>query len=415
MKKLTALFLAIMMILGSVSICLADTVKFSDVDANSEIGKSVYKLADAGIINGYEDGTFRLNAQLTRAELCKMINKAFNYTEKADNIFTDVKSDDWYYSEVLAAVKAGYIKGFEYSTFRGDDNVSREQICAILNRIVKKTADTSKVVISDEVSDWAEADVKNVIALGYFSVEAGNTFRATVDITRAELARALVIAIDSTSDNTKNDDDKKTDTTDDKKTDTKNNGSSGGSSGGGGSSGRNDNDQAKINDTIEKINAIGEITKDTAAENKKAIEVAEKAYDSLTESEKKLVTNYSVLTAAKEEYAKLEAELSAEICKNLEAAMSNLELIEFNGKAAEVVEYFKKDIDETLKSADGGTIVTNDYVRTTYADDINTVKSIIDGMTAEEKEAFKTEILKINTASLMYITKYFDVNLAYLD
>ena len=40
-------------------------VTFSDVDANTATGKSIYKLVNAGILNGYEDGTFRPNNPLT--------------------------------------------------------------------------------------------------------------------------------------------------------------------------------------------------------------------------------------------------------------------------------------------------------------------------------------------------------------
>lgn len=452
MKKIISLLLASAMTIGSACVSFADTVKFSDIDAESESGKGIYRLVDAGIINGYEDGTFRIAANLTRAELCKMINKTFGFKTMADNIFVDVSTADWYYLEVLTAISAGYINGFEDATFRGDDNVSREQVCAILNRIINKKSDKT-VTVSDTVSDWAEADVKNIIALGYFPIEEGGKFRAEADITRGELAAALVIIVDQRAAEEKKDD--KTDasgTTDaDKKDDNKNNSSStgsssggsnsggsssggsssGGSSSGGSSSGDSDSgdsgdapteniNQEKIDDVIAKIDAIGEITKNELENNKSAISKAEAAYKALNDAEKTHVTNYDTLTAAKEKYAAVEAELSAEICKNLTDTLADMEskiseeIILFDAKGTQIAQYFIKDINETLAAAEGGTIVTNTYVRTTYAEDINSVKALINEMTNEEKTSFKQELYKLNTVSLIYLSKYFEINIDYI-
>lgn len=478
MKKIISLLLTLAMTVGSVCVGFADDVKFSDIDAESESGKGIYKLVDAGIINGYEDGTFRIGANLTRAELCKMINKTFGFKTMADNVFVDVSTWDWYYLEVLTAISAGYINGFEDGTFRGDDNVSREQVCAILNRIIKKTAD-SPAEVADTVSDWAEADVKNIIALGYFPIEEGNTFRAEADITRGELAAALVVVVNERPAEEKKDDKTDADKKDDKKDDgtsssTSGNSSSssssssssgssssgssssggsssggsnsggsssggsssggsnsGGSSSGGSSSGNSssedtgdDNtstvDQKKVDDVIAKINAIGEITEKTLDDNKIAVNKAESAYNALNDEEKAAVTNYDTLTAAKETYAQVEAELSAKICKNLSDTLTDMEskideeIIQFDDKGTQIAEYFIKDIKETLASAEAGTIITNTYVRTTYADDTNSVKTIIGEMTDEEKASFKQELYRLNTVSLIYLSKYFEINVDYI-
>ena len=90
-----------------------NTVKFSDVDANTLEGQAIYKLANAGIVNGNGDGTFAPNSGLTRAELCKMINLVFGYREADTVQFNDVKPEDWFAPYVLIAKKAGYINGYE--------------------------------------------------------------------------------------------------------------------------------------------------------------------------------------------------------------------------------------------------------------------------------------------------------------
>ena len=67
---------------------------FSDVDPDSELGASVAALTEYGVINGYSDNTFRPDKEITRAEMCKMINILFNFTDVGVNDFLDVSYDD---------------------------------------------------------------------------------------------------------------------------------------------------------------------------------------------------------------------------------------------------------------------------------------------------------------------------------
>lgn len=390
MKKLICALLAFVMCLSMCTVSFADDITFSDVDKTSALGESVYKLVSAGIINGYEDGTFKPDAHLTRAELCKMVNLTFGFTVAADNIFTDVKADDWYYVQVLYAVNKGYIKGFEDNTFRGDDNVSREQVCTILDRILELKSD-KEVKISDEVSDWAQSSVEKMIANGYMPIENGDTFRATADITRGELAQALKFFVkDSadTKDDTKADDTK---TNGDKKDDSKGSTSTGGSKGNSGSNGNSGNNGSSSDDDGKLPSQDDDPTPTPKPEPSKP--TAEEIAASNT------------------------------ACNELDTVLADIELIEFKGDAATIIGYIKKDIEETLDAAydekstaeDKGVIVNEQYVRKTYAKDIDAIKAIIDAMDENGKAEFKKEILKINTSSLTYLTKYFNINMEYFN
>ena len=172
-------------------------IVFSDVVSGSVLDEAVNKLVEKKILAGYPDGTFRPDAGLTRAELSKVINLVFNLTERSSSVpFADVKTSDWYYDYVSVAVKAGYIKGFQDNTFRGDDPVTREQVCAIINRVTKEKGMglfdlpfTDNIM--DEVSDWALEDVKKIIANYIMPLESDGRFRATENITRAELVLAV--------------------------------------------------------------------------------------------------------------------------------------------------------------------------------------------------------------------------------
>ncbi len=204
MRKITSILALVLVLVMSVNVCFADTSAtqtvqdakptMKDVDPNTELGKSIQKLIDAGVVNGIpeEDGTFTYRAQneITRAEFCKMINTTFGYNVAADNIFSDVSPEKWYYVHVLYAIEKEYIKGKGDGTFGGEDNITREQVCVILDRIVGKKPDT-KPALTDEVSSWAKDAVENIIGLGYMSLEEGGKFRATDNMTRGELAFAL--------------------------------------------------------------------------------------------------------------------------------------------------------------------------------------------------------------------------------
>lgn len=197
---------ALTFVLLLVVLCIpAMATDFYDLPRDdSEKSQAVYKLADAGIVGGYENGTFRPNNQLTRAELCKIVNLIFEFTTPATSNFADVKDTDWFYGHVLVAKQAGYINGFENNTFRGNANLTREQTCAIISRITKLELKSSNIVISDKVSDWAKNDVLKVISNGIIPLEENGIFRATENITRAELCMALASYVNTKNEESEN-------------------------------------------------------------------------------------------------------------------------------------------------------------------------------------------------------------------
>lgn len=187
----TILTLTLITSLLATGVYADNKITFKDVDASSGMGSAIYKLVNNGIINGMGDGTFSPNGNLTRAQLCKMINLLCNYTQEDNTGFTDVTKDKWYYSHVLIGKKAGYINGFPDGTFKGDDYVTREQVCAIICR-VKNISDIPYTgVISDKISPWAEPYVKRILGNGLMWAESGNIFRATENMKRGELALTL--------------------------------------------------------------------------------------------------------------------------------------------------------------------------------------------------------------------------------
>ena len=165
---------------------------FLDVDANSEIGKAIETLSSRGVISGYGNGLFCPEKSLTRAEAVKVINKIFGYTlgENIDH-FTDVNKDDWFYSDVAAAVKAGYIEGFADGTFRPNDTLTKEQVCVMLDKIMNFVKLPGDVKVSDTVSDWAWASVERLLSNHLAETDENGNFHATEMLPRGEFSLLL--------------------------------------------------------------------------------------------------------------------------------------------------------------------------------------------------------------------------------
>ena len=170
----------------------AAEIKFSDIADDAVYKDAVYKLVNNGVLNGYPNGTFLPEGNLTRAEMCKMINLVFGYTDtEGVEMFPDMVAGEWYVPYILAARKAGYVNGDDTGLFRPDDNISREEVCAILCRIIKPYDLPLEVAVSDSVSEWAKPYVELILKNQLMPLEEGNTFRATLPIRRFELAVAV--------------------------------------------------------------------------------------------------------------------------------------------------------------------------------------------------------------------------------
>ncbi len=191
--KFRNFLLGFIVMVGCISILIPikSSAYFPDVDSSTELGKAILVMQEKGYINGFQDGTFRPEATLTRAEFVTIINKMYLYYVEAESIFTDVGDNDWFHHDVLAAVQAGYIKGMGDGRFAPNEAVTREQVCVMLNSILGLGDMYYIPTISDAVSDWAEDSVLKIVSAYIFNLEDGGKFRATQPITRGEVCVAL--------------------------------------------------------------------------------------------------------------------------------------------------------------------------------------------------------------------------------
>ncbi|MDQ0196427.1 S-layer homology domain-containing protein [Paenibacillus wynnii] len=164
--------------------------------AKEEINESISN----GLISGYADQTFQPNKVITRAEYISIVNKAFGFSHKADQTFTDVSPEKWFYNDVAKAKSSGYISGFEDSTFRPDQPISREQAAKIIYQLMQLdggTAERNAVSFQDEqqMSAWSKPYMKEVVSKGYLKGYPDASFRPQKSITRAEAVVMLDKAV----------------------------------------------------------------------------------------------------------------------------------------------------------------------------------------------------------------------------
>lgn len=197
MKKLSRIIVFILiMSLSFVQVAAAEetenSLTFSDLNETHWAYESIMKLVDAGIIQGYSDGTFQPEGYITRAELVKITNMIYSYTEKQEGSnLTDINAEDWFYENVLIAQKAGYIVGYPDNTFKPNDLITRQELCKILDEINNLVELPYTSTIADEVSPWAVGYVNNVLSNRIMALDANNNFRAVEKATRAEACDAL--------------------------------------------------------------------------------------------------------------------------------------------------------------------------------------------------------------------------------
>lgn len=138
MKKMIALVTLAMFLFAFAAPVSAAT--FSDVTGAA--ADEIYRLNSLGIINGYTDGTFKPDANITRAEFAVIALSAAGLKSSSDalkgnqSVFPDVATGDWYNGWVNLAYSQGFMKGYPDGTFKPNNNITYAECITVLVRIL---------------------------------------------------------------------------------------------------------------------------------------------------------------------------------------------------------------------------------------------------------------------------------------
>ncbi|MDQ5822720.1 MAG: S-layer homology domain-containing protein [Chloroflexota bacterium] len=175
------------------------SVSFGDVPEGMWAYSYITKLACTGVVSGYRDGTFRPQNPTTRAQLVKMVVLLEGVGLHSPTVptFADVPGSHAFYRYVETAANLGLIGGYEDGSFKPDAPVSRAQVAKI---VVKARGwdlvlpATPATLCDVPASHWAYSYIQVAIAHGIFTGYGDGCFRPDDFATRAQLAKVLVLS-----------------------------------------------------------------------------------------------------------------------------------------------------------------------------------------------------------------------------
>ena len=131
------------------------TTSFSDIKDGAWCCRAVATLANMGIINGYTDGTFQPNKSITRAELATIIAR-FAKLDVNTKTFSDI-TGHWAQKNIELAAGNGWINGYTDGTFRPNNNITRAETFAMINRVLdRQTESVSDLLPTSEMNMWSD-------------------------------------------------------------------------------------------------------------------------------------------------------------------------------------------------------------------------------------------------------------------
>lgn len=168
---------------------------FTDVNDNDWFYDVVLYAYDNGLMTGVSATEFAPNQTTTRGMIVSMLARLEGVTSAEDAGFADVAANDWYATAVNWAASVGVVNGYEDNTFRPNAPITREQMAAILYNYadykgydVSARADLSDYADAASISSWAEDVLAWANAEGLINGMTATTIDPQGATTRAQTA-----------------------------------------------------------------------------------------------------------------------------------------------------------------------------------------------------------------------------------
>ncbi|MFC4306764.1 GLUG motif-containing protein [Cohnella boryungensis] len=163
---------------------------------------NILRALKQGIVSGYSDGSFKPNRIITRAEFAVMLMNALKQTDERANLsFSDAaKIGNWAKNAVAVAAQAGYIKGYQDGTFRPDSAITRAEIAMIVANVLGLSLETgSSTGFADDsnLPGWAKGAIAAIHAKDIMKGKPSGEFDPAAKATRAEAVTVLLKLLDA--------------------------------------------------------------------------------------------------------------------------------------------------------------------------------------------------------------------------
>lgn len=201
-KKIMALFLSIVMVLGLLpasAFAANDTSAFSDVKTSAWYHEDVQYVSENGLMKGTGENLFSPDATTTRGMIVTILYRLEGEPSPTGACpFQDVASGKYYEKAITWAAENGIVSGFSADTFGPDQNITREQMATIIYRYseykgydVSKQSNLSTFSDAGEVNDWAKTAMAWTNAEELITGTSSTTLSPKGNATRAQVAVIL--------------------------------------------------------------------------------------------------------------------------------------------------------------------------------------------------------------------------------
>ncbi|MBR3990828.1 MAG: S-layer homology domain-containing protein [Clostridia bacterium] len=210
MKKLISVLLTLVMLAGAAATVFSageGEFPFTDVPAKKWYRKAVEYVWERGLMNGMTATTFEPDGSMTRAMFVTILCRLDGGEQKKTDAFSDVSPKKWYAGYVGWANEAGVVNGYPDGTFGPEKNITRQEVAVALVRYLEYS-DTRVPLHAasapDEFADgsafpkWSRDQIDRLRRAGIFNGDQNARFNPKSNITRAEAATLLMNLIKST-------------------------------------------------------------------------------------------------------------------------------------------------------------------------------------------------------------------------
>ena len=205
LKKIVSALLAALMLcscfmIGTASAADDEGLPFKDVGKKKWFYDEVKYVYEKKLMTGTSDTKFEPNGSLTRAMFVTILGRLAGADTSETNKFSDVKSGKWYSGYVGWGVDAGIVNGYEDGTFKPNKPLSREEMAACISRYIDymelnmPRANDVPYVFSDsaKIAKWARDYVDVLRRSGIVKGDQYVNYNPKASITRAEMATIIM-------------------------------------------------------------------------------------------------------------------------------------------------------------------------------------------------------------------------------
>lgn len=173
---------------------------FSDI-AGHWAESRILEAVKAGFVSGYEDGTFKPDKTVTRAEFATLLNNAMKNMSIAEINLSDVKKNDWFYKQVQKSIAVGFFSGYENNTFRPNNPITRQEVAKVINSAITAGSidgdGATRLKDYGSIQEWAKPSVNIAYNKGYIMGYPDKLYKPIKALTRAEAVKIIYEILDN--------------------------------------------------------------------------------------------------------------------------------------------------------------------------------------------------------------------------